>query len=79
MKTSYDFSNHEEVPIDLRNYLMLVSSSESFSTIPIYDINDFLNGLVDFYDAPTERSLQDHILAATTTSARGTVPLPITL
>jgi hypothetical protein len=44
----YDYSCHTEIPNHMRAYLMDVVDQEYLEAVDIEDINDFLNGLVDW-------------------------------
>jgi hypothetical protein len=44
----YNYKDHEEVPIYVKDYLLSVIDEDSIYRVPIEDINDYLNGLVDW-------------------------------
>ena len=53
----YEYATHEEVPIMLRNYLVSISGVSVFDKIRLFDINDFLNGLEDYYGAVLDENI----------------------
>jgi hypothetical protein len=44
----YNYKDHEEVPTYVKDYLLSVIDEDSIYRVPIEDINDYLNGLVDW-------------------------------
>ena len=44
----YAYSGHQDIPNHMRAYLMDVVDSEYLEAVDIEDINDFLNGLVEW-------------------------------
>ena len=46
----YEYQCHTEIPNHMRAYLMDVVDADYLEAVDIEDINDFLNGLVDWSD-----------------------------
>ena len=57
----YAFKSHDEVPMMLRNYLMVVMKPATFDEIDLRDANSFLNDLEEVYGKEVDNDviLQD--------------------
>ena len=44
----YNFTDYEDIPLDLQVYLMTVADADNISDLPLDEINDFLNGLEEW-------------------------------
>jgi hypothetical protein len=52
MVKEYDFKTHSEMKPHMRAYIMEVSGAKRLEDVPLADINDFLNGLVEWESDP---------------------------
>jgi hypothetical protein len=51
----YNYKNHSEIPPYMADYLMdVVGTVETVEEVPLNQINDFLNGLEEWYEDDVE-------------------------
>jgi hypothetical protein len=48
------FTDYQDIPVWLVDYILTVADAESITDIALQDINDFLQGLEDYYDRPQD-------------------------
>ena len=46
----YDYETHGEIPPYMRDYILEVSNAKRIEDVSVKSINDFLNGLEDWYN-----------------------------
>lgn len=51
----YNYKNHSEIPPYMADYIMcVVGTVGTVEEVPLNQINDFLNGLEEWYETPVE-------------------------
>lgn len=47
--SSFEYKDLTEVPDDVADYIMTVADADSLFELDVDEVNDFLNGMDDFY------------------------------
>tara|TARA_R100001143_G_C3292803_1_gene101981 strand:- start:228 stop:434 length:207 start_codon:yes stop_codon:yes gene_type:complete len=60
--TIYNYKNHDEIPDNISEYLLICSEQVSIIDIPLVDINSFLNGYEEYLDEERQKEFLNNYM-----------------